>query len=313
MTFVQESLQANPIIIDSAVVAFDDVTIVIPALNECEAVGKVIDELNREGFLNILVVDGYSKDGTPEIAQKKGAQVIYQHGAGKTGALKTAIEHVTTPYMLVMDSDFTYDSADIKRFLAHGQRFAQVIGVRDRANITRLHRIGNWIITYAFNLMFDTKLSDVCSGMYLLKTDVAKQLDLKSTGFITEVEVAAQMAAEHSITEVPIKYRPRIGKGKLKAWNGFGILFAVIRLARKHNPVLLFSTISGLTAIPAITMLGWAAFQQFTTGIWPNSIALAGSIMLLFATQSISVATISALVKRTEQRISRRLEERRLP
>lgn len=66
MTFVQESLQANPIIIDSAVVAFDDVTIVIPALNECEAVGKVIDELNREGFLNILVVDGYSKDGTPK-------------------------------------------------------------------------------------------------------------------------------------------------------------------------------------------------------------------------------------------------------
>jgi len=57
-------------------------------LNEAEAIGKVIDELKQEGYKNILVVDGYSNDGTLEIAKQKGAKAIYQHGKGKAGAIK---------------------------------------------------------------------------------------------------------------------------------------------------------------------------------------------------------------------------------
>jgi dolichol-phosphate mannosyltransferase len=293
-----------------ATVSFNDVTVVIPTLNECEAVVKVIDKLKREGFQKIIVVNGYSNDGTVDIAKQKGVSVVFQHGAGKTGALKTNIERLKISYLLVMNSDFTCDSKDIERFLAHGQRFAQVMGVRSRFNISSIHRLDNWVITHAFNLMFDSKLSDVCSGMYLLKTDIAKQIDLISNGFITEV--AAQMVAEHSITEVPINYRPRISRGTLEAWNGFCILLAVIHLARKYKPVSLFSAFSGLTAIPAMCLLGWAGFQQFTTDIWYSSVALIGAIMLLFATQSIAIATISVQIKRTEQRMVRRLEGRML-
>jgi dolichol-phosphate mannosyltransferase len=58
-------------------ISYDDVTIVIPTLNEAEAIGKLIEEIKQEGYKNILVVDGYSKDGTPEIAKQK---VIFQHG-----------------------------------------------------------------------------------------------------------------------------------------------------------------------------------------------------------------------------------------
>lgn len=86
--------------------------------------------------------------------------------------------------------------------------------------------------------------------MYLLKTDVAKHLDLRSAGFITEAEVAAQIAAEYSIIKVPIKYCLHIGKGKLsleRLWRPI----SRIRLTRKYNPVLIFLAISGLTAMPA--------------------------------------------------------------
>jgi hypothetical protein len=54
--------------------------------------------------------------------------------------------------------------------------------------------------------------------MYLLNTQVARELELSSKGFITEVEIASQAAARHNITDVPIGYRERIGKSKLSTY-----------------------------------------------------------------------------------------------
>ena len=55
-------------------------TIVLPTLNEEEAIGKVIDELKHEGYENILVVDGYSTDFTVKIAKERDAKVVLQKG-----------------------------------------------------------------------------------------------------------------------------------------------------------------------------------------------------------------------------------------
>jgi dolichol-phosphate mannosyltransferase len=56
----------------------DKVTIVIPTLNEREAIGTVLDKVMEEGYHNILVVDGYSIDGTDKLAMEKGVKVIHQ-------------------------------------------------------------------------------------------------------------------------------------------------------------------------------------------------------------------------------------------
>jgi len=286
----------------------DDLTIVIPVKNEEGAIGKVVDELYQEGYKNILVVDGYSTDRTVEIAKSKpGVRFVQQHGRGKTGAVKTAIEHVTTPYLLVMDGDYTYPAKDIQKLLSHCRNYAEVIGVREKTNISRLHRFGNKVITATFNLLFGVRISDVCSGMYLLNTEVARELELSSKGFITEVEIASQTAARHTITEVPIDYRQRIGKSKLATINGFGILANVINLSRKYNPVLFYSALASTAIIPATGILGWVIYLQYTTGVWHSGWALIGALLLLFAGQAITVATISALLKRTEQRITQRL------
>src|SRR5208283_2977417 len=137
--------------------AKDQVTIVIPVKNEELAISPVIDELFQEGYNNILIVDGYSADKTLQIIEaKEGVTLIQQHGRGKTGAIKTAIEHVTTPYMLILDGDYTYQAKDIQRLLNHCANYAQVIGVRDRKRINLIHRFGNWIITKSFNLLMGT-------------------------------------------------------------------------------------------------------------------------------------------------------------
>jgi dolichol-phosphate hexosyltransferase len=287
----------------------NDVTIVIPVKNEELAISVVIDELTREGYENILVVDGYSADNTLKLVEtKKGVTIIEQHGKGKTGAIKTAIENTITPYLLILDGDFTYPAKDIQRLLVHGAKYAQVIGVRDRKNISLTHRFGNWVITKSFNLLMSTNLSDICSGMYLLRTDVANSLELGSRNFAIEVEIAAQTVTEYKVTEVPIGYRRRIGKAKLSWCNGFQILSAVMSLARKYNPVLLFSAFSVLTIIPAVVILSWVALSFFVFGVWHSGWALMGVMLLLFASQAMAIATTVLLLKRIEKRLFHHIE-----
>ena len=284
------------------------VTVVIPALNEEKAIGLVLDELFEAGFKNVLVVDGYSVDGTVKIAEGRGVRVIQQNGHGKTGALKTAVTYVDTPYMLVMDGDYTYCAKDIERFLNHADRYTHVIGVRDRKNISLVHRFGNWVITRTFNILFGNSLSDVCSGMYLLRTEVARRFEFGSKG--SEVEILAQSATGHGVTEVPISYRHRIGPSHLSTWrHGFQILRSTVSLARRYNPVFFFSALAAAAMIPAAFMVGYALCLNFFVGVWEFNLLLFGCFLFLFGALGLTVATIALLIKRMEKRILQRIEK----
>lgn len=286
----------------------DQVTVVIPTFNEEEAIGSVLDEVRAAGYQNVLVVDGYSADGTAKIAESRGVQVVQQNGRGKTGAIKTAVDYVKTPFMLVMDGDYTYCAKDIERFLNHGGRYNHVVGIRERVNMSLVHRFGNWVITRTFNILLGAGLSDVCSGMYLLRTDAARELDMESKGFRTEVEVVAQTVMDGHVVEVPVGYRPRVGKRKLSTWrHGFEILAAILGLARRYNPVLLFSAIAALSIIPASFVLGWVGLELLLFGVFHSWWAMLGILLLLLASQALAVSTISILLKRSEQRIMRAL------
>ena len=74
------------------VIGKDLVTVVVPTINEEQAIGLVLDELFEVGCKNVLVVDGYSVDATVKMAESRGVRVVQQNGRGKTGAIKTALE-----------------------------------------------------------------------------------------------------------------------------------------------------------------------------------------------------------------------------
>lgn len=284
----------------------DQVTVVLPVLNEADAIGSVIEEVKSEGYNNILVVDGYSDDKSDEIASSAGAVVIYQHGAGKAGAVKTAIERAKTPYLLFMDADVTYDPKDIWRLLNHNEHYSHIIGVRDNKHIPRLHRFGNWVISQVFSILFGVRTSDVCSGMYLLETDEVKNYDLEEPGFIAEIELAAQSASRETLTEVRINYRPRVGSRKLNTWrHGFAILSAAFTLARRYNPILLYSGLAGLSIVPAGVILGWVGLEKFTRNIWHSGWVMLGIMFLLVASQAFTLASVSILMKHMETRLAR--------
>jgi dolichol-phosphate mannosyltransferase len=289
------------------------VTIVLPTLNEEEAIGIVIDELVKEGYSNILVVDGYSKDNTVRIASEKGARVVYQHGKGKAGAVKTGIEHVKTPYLLVMDADYTYDPKDIWKFLEHADDYDEIIGVRmNRKNIPLLNRLGNCAITKAFNILTGTKLSDICSGIYLLKTEKARRLDIESASFDIEVEIATQLVANGEVTEVPVNYRSRIGKRKLSSLkHGARILLTIINLARIYNPAFLFAIMTALALIPGAIIYLWVFYRFMLYGIWHSGWALLGTALIILGGQGLIISTIALMLKRMERRIAKMIAKHR--
>lgn len=288
----------------------DQVTVVIPTLNESMAIGEVLDDLKREGYDNVLVVDGYSNDGTLEIARSKGAVVVRQHGPGKAGALKTAIGLVATPYVLVMDGDATYAASDIGKLLAYANEYDEVIGARSegRDRIPRVNRFGNWVISRVFKLFFGAPVTDVLSGMYLLNTEKFREAEITAASFDIEVEVASAMAASGKITQVPISYGKRLGKQKLRVSDGWRILSTLFWMAYYYNPVFLFGSIVGLAAVPAVAILLAVMFDGLYSGIWHGVYALFGLGLLLLSTQAASVALMSLITKRSERRITNQLK-----
>ena len=289
----------------------DLVTIVVPTLNEAEAIGKVIDEIRECGFKKILVVDGYSTDDTVKIAEEKGAKVVFQYGEGKAGAIRTAIDLVDTPYMLVMDGDLTYDPRDIKRMLNYMPRYDEIIGMRtDRHNIPLVHRIGNRIISLVFSLLMGQRISDPCSGMYLLKTDVARNLELSSRGFDVEVEIAAQISSLGRVIEIPIKYRKRVGRKKLSTWrDGFNILMTILKMLWLYNPVFLFSALAAVLTFPGLGILLWQLYIRYLYGaeVWSIGWTWLGLVLLVIGLQGLTLSVISLLLKRLERRVLRTL------
>ena len=245
-----------------------NITVVIPTLNEEEGIGKVLDELQSLGLNNIMIVDGYSTDRTVEIAKQFGVQTILQHGKGKTGALKTAIEHIETPYLLVMDGDYTYDASCINRFMQHIDCYDEIIGARiEGTNTMSLsHKYGNKMITKLFNSLMGTSLSDVCSGMYVIRTKALQSIDLLTTGFDVESEIAAQIASLGRITEIPVNYRSRLGKQKLSTWrHGYKIVKNIIRVGKLYNPSTFYSILGKSLMIPASLMIVLSVIGEYFT------------------------------------------------
>jgi dolichol-phosphate mannosyltransferase len=233
----------------------DDFTILIPVLNEQDAIKKVIDSIKQEGYKKIIVIDGYSSDKTVEVVENENIPVIYQNGVGKTGALITGFEQVSTPYVVLIDGDCTYDPKDIEKLSPSINDHELVIGARSsgRANIPLFNRFGNFAINILFNYVFSTSLKDVCSGLYLLKTDFAKSLDLNTRGFDVEVEVAALASLSTEIAELPISYHDRIGTQKLEPLkDGYKIIKTILKLGLKYRK----NRVAGLFAALGILSMG---------------------------------------------------------
>jgi glycosyltransferase involved in cell wall biosynthesis len=202
------------------------VSVVIPTLNEAENLPHVLAQL-PEGLHELIIVDGHSVDGTPEIARRlrPGVRVLAQEGKGKGDALRTGFTACTGDIIVMLDADCSTDPREIPRFVAalhqgadfvKGSRFAQ--GGRS-SDITRLRRAGNRLLNALVNTLYGTHYTDLCYGYNAFWTRCLPYMRVDCEGFEVETLINVRIAkAGLVIHEVPSYERERLyGQSNLRA------------------------------------------------------------------------------------------------
>ena len=219
------------------------VVVVIPTLNEAEAIGAVIKEMR---FVDrIIVADGGSTDGTQVIASAAGAEVI-DAGPGYGRACLAGAKHAEAFDVVVfMDGDGADDPAQIERLVAPIRAGTQdfvigsrVRGRRDRGAMLWRQIAAGLAVGWAMRLRYGVRYSDMCA-FRALRRDTLLSLGMRELtyGWNLEMQMRAAQAGLR-ILELPVPCRRRAGgvskvsgslRGTLSA--GWRILTTFARIA----------------------------------------------------------------------------------
>ncbi|MDI6888944.1 MAG: glycosyltransferase family 2 protein [Methanocellales archaeon] len=213
------------------------VTIVLPTKNEEKSIGKAIDAIKGFGY-RILVVDAHSSDRTVEIAHAKGVEVIYDHGKGKGEALITAFKYAGDDVVYV-DPDMTYPLEKISEFVeALTEGYDVVTGDRaafGKKALPRALRVGDRISRTLFRLIYGRAVDNL-SGFRGLSKRAIEKMKLKEEGFGIETEISAKAARLNMrMKNIPITYRPRLGKAKFRPVTDGLIVLKTILKYKLHS------------------------------------------------------------------------------
>jgi glycosyltransferase involved in cell wall biosynthesis len=199
--------------------------LVIPALNEVESIGLVLNRLPRGLFSQVIVVDNGSDDGTSEVAQGAGAEVVREPQRGYGQACVAGLAHLAPQVHAVafMDADLSDDPADLEplvRLFADGEwdmvTGSRVLGSPEPGSLNALQRFGNWLTTLLIRKLWDVSFTDL-GPMRILSREALSRLNLQDRDFGWNVEMQAKAARLGlRVTEAPVKYfRRRHGKSKI--------------------------------------------------------------------------------------------------
>ena len=226
----------------------EKITVLIPCYNEEQGIAKVIDSipyytLDKYGFeAKVIVIDNNSSDRTREIAESKGAHVIFEPVKGKGNAMRKGFNCIDsdTAYIVMLDGDNTYDAREMLRLIEPIQNgFCDVVvGSRLGGKVTKnafkvQNRLANWIYTFLVRTFYSANVTDVLSGYFAWRGDVVMGMrdHLKSDGFSIEMEMISKLVKlNRSIYSVPITYNTREGETKIESVkDGLKILFTLYR------------------------------------------------------------------------------------
>lgn len=229
------------------------VTLIIPTLNEARNIAWVLRRI-PSCVTEVILVDGFSSDGTCEVARRVRPDVIVvtQRGRGKGAALRTGFERATGRYVVAIDADGSMEPAEIDFYVrALDQGYDFVKGSRQlRASgsldLTHTRRLGNRALVKTVNLMWGASFSDLCYGYFGVRRDRLAALQLRSPGFEIETEIALRAIAEGlRIAEVPsIELLRQHGQSNLHAWRDGWRIARLI--ARERLPVARAPMVDGL-------------------------------------------------------------------
>lgn len=222
-------------------------SVIICCYNERESILSVIEatqavDLGEGWEREILIIDNCSTDGTRELLQKiddPEIQLIFQPiNMGKGMSIRTGFAHATGDYFLIQDADLEYDPAEHRRFADYARQNypdalfgSRVLNGEIKTQYKRTW-IGNRLLTWLTNVMFDGQLTDVATATKMVRADVVRSLNLTTSDFNLDFELPNKLLlAGYQIEEIGIDYHPRTyeqGK-KIRARHGVEAIFTILR------------------------------------------------------------------------------------
>ena len=239
------------------------VSVILPAYNEREAIGRVLAELvevlsDEPLRYEILVVDDGSDDGTPDLAEQF-AHTCWQcpvrvircpqrRGAG--AARKVGIRQAQGDIIVMLDADGTYAAETIPELLRHFPEYDQVNGARtsEQGTLPWLRRPAKWFIRKLACYLTGHKIPDLNTGLKAFKRrEMLRWLWVVPDGFscVTTMTLAF-LTNGHPVKYVPTPYRTRIGRSKFHpVKDTLAYVSTVLRMVLYFRPLKIFLPLAG--------------------------------------------------------------------
>jgi glycosyltransferase involved in cell wall biosynthesis len=222
------------------------VSVLIPALNEEDAIGAVIDEIPRPPVGEILVVDNGSSDRTTHVARERGARVVREERRGYGSAcLRGLAELGDTDIVVFLDGDHSDYPEELPALIApilDGEADmvigSRALGERQRGALTPQQVHGNRLACSLIRLLIGHSYSDL-GPFRAIRCEALQSLKMTDTdyGWTVEMQIKA-IRKGLRVTEIPVRYRRRIGRSKISGTisgtikAGYKIILTILKHAR---------------------------------------------------------------------------------
>ena len=203
------------------------ISVIIPAFNEENGIGEVIKEIPLELVSEIVVINNASTDNTEKIAREAGATVLRESTRGYGRACLKGIDYlkkkgVKPSIVIFLDADHSDYPEEMRELikpiledkadLVIGSR---ALGQKESGSMTPQQIFGNWLATRLLRVLYKVTFTDL-GPFRAIRYDSLILLDMqdKTYGWTVEMQLkAAKMGFR--CTEVPVRYRRRIGFSKI--------------------------------------------------------------------------------------------------
>ncbi len=264
---------------------FNSVSVIIPAFNEEETIGRLVSEV--KGLypdFDVIVVNDGSTDHTARAAEDAGARVYsHPYNIGNGAAIKSGARIATGDVIVFMDGDGQHDPEDLKEMLKYFPDFDMVVGARNWRQTSTLRTAGNKIFNWLASYVAKHRILDLTSGFRAIKSEIVNKFLylLPNTYSYPTTLTLGVLRNGRSLKYIPVKiHKRKAGKSKISVLkDGVRFIMIIMKICTLYSPLRIFLPVSFAMFLMGIsyymfTLISWGRFTNMSALLFTTSVMI---------------------------------------